>query len=123
MLTSVGLKNLGDFWIKNGRENKKSRLKNIFSRRDFFAQQICLFLLSFLSFTLSLHKMQGTLQGYLYNVEKEWTEYPVLFISMASGKHMEKEQLERYLGMRLAEYEERYGITQPAVDNVFYYRW
>ena len=59
---------------------------------------------------------------YIYNVEKEWTEYPVLFISRASGKHMEKEQLERYLGMRLAEYEERYGITQPAVDNVFYYR-
>ena len=60
---------------------------------------------------------------YIYHVEKEWTEYPVLFISMASGKHMEKEQLERYLGMRLAEYEERYGITQPAVDNVFYYLW
>ena len=54
---------------------------------------------------------------YIYNVEKEWTEYPVLRISMASGKHMEKEQLERYLGMRLAEYEERYGITQPATDN------
>ena len=28
-------KKVGDFWIKNRRENKKSRLKNIFSRRDF----------------------------------------------------------------------------------------
>ena len=49
--------------------------------------------------------------------EKEWTEYPVLRLSMASGKHMEKEQLERYLGMRLAEYEGKYGITCPSSDN------
>ena len=49
--------------------------------------------------------------------EKEWTEYPVLRISMASGKHMEKDQLERYLGMRLAEYEGKYGITCPSSDN------
>ena len=54
---------------------------------------------------------------YIDSVEKEWTEYPVLRISMASGKHMEKDQLERYLGNRLSEYEERYGITQPAADN------
>ena len=50
-------------------------------------------------------------------LEKEWVEYPVLRFSMASGKHMEKEQLERYLGNRLAEYEGRYGITHPATDN------
>lgn len=54
---------------------------------------------------------------YIDSVEKEWTEYPVLRISMASGKHMEKEQLERYLGNRLAEYEEIYGIAHPAPDN------
>ena len=54
---------------------------------------------------------------YIDSVEKEWTEYPVLRISMASGKHMEKDQLERYLGNRLSEYEELYGITQPAADN------
>ena len=30
-------------------------------------------------------------------LEKEWTEYPVLQFSLAGGKHMEKEQLERYL--------------------------
>ena len=50
-------------------------------------------------------------------VEKEWVEYPVLRFSMASGKHMEKEQLERYLGNRLEEYEKGYGITNPAKDN------
>ena len=50
-------------------------------------------------------------------LEQEWVEYPVLRISMASGKHMEKEQLERYLGNRLAEYEGRYGISHPATDN------
>ena len=34
---------------------------------------------------------------YIDSVEKEWTEYPVLRISMASGKYMEKDQLEQYL--------------------------
>ena len=54
---------------------------------------------------------------FIETVEKDWTEYPVLRLSMASGKHMEKEQLERYLGNRLAEYEGRYGISHPATDN------
>ena len=54
---------------------------------------------------------------YIDSVEKEWTEYPVLRISMASGKHMEKDQLERYIGNRLVEYEKRYGIASPAKDN------
>ena len=49
-------------------------------------------------------------------LENEWTEYPVLHFSMAGGKHMEKEQLERYLGRRLAEQEKVWGITSPAVD-------
>lgn len=30
---------------------------------------------------------------------------------------MEKDQVERYLGMRLVEYEKKYGITNPATDN------
>ena len=34
---------------------------------------------------------------YIDSVEKEWTEYPVLRFDMSSGKHMEKDQLERYL--------------------------
>ena len=50
-------------------------------------------------------------------LEKEWKEYPVIKLSMASGKHMEKEQLERYLGSRLEEYEAKYGIEHPAIDN------
>ena len=54
---------------------------------------------------------------FIETVEKEWTEYPVLRFDMSSGKHMEKEQLERYLGNRLVEYEKKYGITNPAVDN------
>ena len=54
---------------------------------------------------------------FIETVEKEWTEYPVLRFDMSSGKHMEKEQLERYLSMRLVEYEVKYGITNPATDN------
>ena len=54
---------------------------------------------------------------FIETVEKEWTEHPVLRFDMSMGKHMEKDQLERYLGNRLAVYEERYGITQPATDN------
>ncbi len=50
-------------------------------------------------------------------LEKEWVEYPVLRFDMSLGKHMEKEQLERYLGNRLAEYEGRFGIIHPATDN------
>ena len=54
---------------------------------------------------------------FIETVEKEWVEYPVLIFSMASGKHMEKDQLERYIGNRLVEYEKKYGITNPATDN------
>ncbi len=38
-------------------------------------------------------------------LEKEWTEYPVLHFDMSKGKHMEKEQLERYL-LNIIEKEE-----------------
>ena len=54
---------------------------------------------------------------FVETVEKEWTEYPVLRFDMSMGKHMEKEQLERYIGNRLEEYEKIYGITNPATDN------
>ena len=54
-------------------------------------------------------------------LEKEWNEFPVLHFSLAGGKHMEKEQLERYLGRRLVEQEKVWGITSPAVDaNCFF---
>ena len=49
-------------------------------------------------------------------LEKEWTEYPVLHFSMASGKHMEKEQLLRYLLFILKKNEEKYDIEDDSVD-------
>lgn len=50
-------------------------------------------------------------------LEKEWEKFPVLHFDMSLGKHMGKEQLERYLGMQLEKYEVVYGITTPAPDN------
>ena len=44
-------------------------------------------------------------------LEKEWTEYPVLHFDMSGGKHMEKEQLERYLCFIIEENEHKYGIV------------
>ena len=49
-------------------------------------------------------------------LETEWMQYPVLHFSMAGGKHMEKDQLERYLGQRLTEHEEIWGIEKQATD-------
>ena len=43
-------------------------------------------------------------------LEKEWMEYPVLHFSMASGKHMEKEQLLEYLLFILEKNERTFGI-------------
>ena len=53
---------------------------------------------------------------YIGNVEKEWTEYPVLMFSMASGKHMEKDQLERYLLDILSDNEKRFGLSSDQSD-------
>ena len=53
---------------------------------------------------------------FIESVEKEWVQYPVLRFSMASGKHMEKDQLERYLLFMLAENERRFGITSDSID-------
>ena len=39
---------------------------------------------------------------FIETVEKEWVKYPVLRLDMSMGKHMDKDQLERYLGNRLA---------------------
>ena len=49
-------------------------------------------------------------------LETEWTEYPVLHFSMAGGKHMEKEQLERYLDYILQNEEAKFGINTPVQD-------
>ena len=43
-------------------------------------------------------------------LEKEWTEYPVLHFSMASGKHLEKEELQQYLLFILQKNESRFGV-------------
>ena len=49
-------------------------------------------------------------------LETEWVEHPVLHFDMSLGKHMDKEQLERFLGERLAFEERKYGIDNPATD-------
>ena len=49
-------------------------------------------------------------------LETEWEEYPVLHFSMAGGKHMEKDALERYLDQRLMEQEEKFGVKNTAAD-------
>ena len=48
-------------------------------------------------------------------LETEWTEYPVLHFDMSGGKHMDKEQLERYLDTILKGPERKFGISAPAV--------
>ena len=50
-------------------------------------------------------------------LEKDWTEYPVLHFDMSGGKHMEKEQLERYLGYILEDEEKKWGITNPRLGS------
>ena len=49
-------------------------------------------------------------------LEKEWVEYPVLRFDMSLGKHMEKEQLERYLLYILEENEKRFGLSSNHPD-------
>lgn len=50
-------------------------------------------------------------------LETEWTEYPVLHFDMSGGKHMEKEELERYLGYLLQDEEKKWGIDNPKVGS------
>lgn len=50
-------------------------------------------------------------------LEKEWTNYPVLHLDMSLGKHLDKEQLIRYLLYQLAEYEEIYGTNILSDDT------
>ena len=49
-------------------------------------------------------------------LEKEWQAYPVLHFSLAGGKHMEKDALERYLLYILETNERRFGVECDAVD-------
>lgn len=50
------------------------------------------------------------------DMEKDWTEYPVLHFSMASGKHIDKDQLQRYLLYILKDNEDKYGISNDSID-------
>ncbi len=50
------------------------------------------------------------------DMERDWTEYPVLHFSMASAKHIDKDQLQRYLLYILKENEDKYGISNGSID-------
>ena len=45
-------------------------------------------------------------------LETKWTEHPVLHFDMSGGKHMEKGQLEQYIGYQLENQERKFGITE-----------
>ncbi len=49
-------------------------------------------------------------------LEQEWTEYPVLHFDLSGGKHMEKDQLERYLADILLEQEVKWGYRSEKID-------
>lgn len=49
-------------------------------------------------------------------LEKEWNEYPVLYFDMSLGKHMDAEQLKRFLLFVLKSNEEKYGVDFEAED-------
>lgn len=49
-------------------------------------------------------------------LEHEWNEYPVLHFDMSGGKHMNKEQLNRYLLYILKSNEERFGVNTDSTD-------
>ncbi len=48
--------------------------------------------------------------------EREWTQYPVLHFDMSGGKHMEKEQLGRYLLYILERQEAQFGLHSDQPD-------
>ena len=50
-------------------------------------------------------------------LETEWTQYPVLHFDMSTAKHMDKEQLERELNLKLLKYEEIYGRGEGEIDT------
>lgn len=45
-------------------------------------------------------------------LEMEWTEFPVLHFYMSGGKHLDKDELETYIGYQLENLEHKFGITQ-----------
>ena len=50
------------------------------------------------------------------NLEKEWTEYPVLHFDMSTAKHADSEQLLQELNLKLYGYEQIYGRLEEEVN-------
>ena len=50
------------------------------------------------------------------SLETVWTEYPVLHFDMSGGKHLEKDELERYILYVLKQNETRWGIDSDISD-------
>ena len=48
--------------------------------------------------------------------EKEWVNHPVLHFDMSGAKHMDKEQLERYLSDMLGDQEAAFGYKSEKID-------
>ncbi len=55
---------------------------------------------------------------YIYGVEKEWTEYPVLRFDMSTAKHGDVEGLQLELSNKLSKYEQIYGKGLPDEVNL-----
>ena len=53
---------------------------------------------------------------YIDGVERDWTAFPVLKFSLASAKHRDAGQLQRFLHNLLAREEARWGITSDKPD-------
>lgn len=49
-------------------------------------------------------------------LEKDWIEYPVLNFNMSSLKRETVEEIKQGMGVKLDEYEARYGITEKALN-------
>ena len=47
---------------------------------------------------------------FIESLEKDWTEYPVLYFSLASGEFTEKNGLSEKLRLTLKDFEEKYGL-------------
>ena len=51
------------------------------------------------------------------HLETEWTEYPVLHFDMSGGKHLDKDELQRYILYILKQNEKRFGIESDIADT------
>lgn len=49
-------------------------------------------------------------------LEKEWIEYPVLYFNMSSLKRDNVEEIKQGMGVKLDEYEAKYGITEKVAN-------